>query len=292
MRHVQGPGPAELAPGLFLFPSCAWQTNSAVLCSQGEALLVDPGFFPGEIAAVRDFVRGRGLRPNLYFTHGDFDHVAGHQFFPGAPRWGSPTLAHRDPGPVEAQLRDFDLRYYVERPEPFAFPRLTWEASPAEPKGYAPRTLGDLEVLFWPAPGHTADGLAAAVPALGLLFAGDYLSELEFPFVEDSLVRYRETLGAFRRAVLGLELRLLVPGHGPVARSQTEILERVGRDEAYLEALWQAAGDSVREGLDEAGALARLESVPYRGGPVPGHLREAHGNNVRLVLAERRSLPG
>ena len=292
MRHIQGPGPAELAPGLFLFPSSVWQMNSAVLCSHGEALVVDPGFFPDEIATLRDFVQGRGLRPRLYFTHGDFDHVAGHQAFPGAPRWGSPDLARREPGPVEDQVREFDLRYYVERPQPFTFPRLTWEAAGPEPGGYARQTLGALEVLFWPAPGHTTDGLAAAVPALGLLFAGDYLSDLEFPFVEDSLVRYRVTLSTFRKAVHDLGLRVLVPGHGPAASSQADILGRVERDEAYLETLWQAAGDSVREGLDEAEALARLEGVPYRGGPVPDHLRKAHGNNTRLVLAERRSLPG
>ncbi|MGE5591448.1 MAG: hypothetical protein ACM3ZA_12660 [Bacillota bacterium] len=63
MRRADGPGPAELAPGLFLFPSSVWQMNSAVLCSGGEALVVDPGFFPGEVAALRDFVAGRGLRP-------------------------------------------------------------------------------------------------------------------------------------------------------------------------------------------------------------------------------------
>lgn len=65
MRHVQSPGPAELAPGLFLFTSSVWQMNSAVLCSGGEALVVDPGFFPSEVEAAGEAAREGDEQPAL-----------------------------------------------------------------------------------------------------------------------------------------------------------------------------------------------------------------------------------
>ena len=290
-----------MVPGLFLFPSALWQTNSAVLARRGEALVVDPGYFPAEVQAIRDFVAEQGFSPALFFTHGDFDHVVGHQAFPEAPRWGSRAMLGRDGKAVERQVADFDARFYVERPSPFTFPTLdrTVGEAPVRAAGLAPATpeqsgtarLADLELLFFSAPGHTEDGLILVVPDLKLMFAGDYLSDLEFPFVEHSLAAYRQTLRRFRRLTDEFDLERLVPGHGPAAATRQEILSRIAQDEAYLERLWDAALAGVRRGAEAHELRRLLEDVPYRGRPVPPHLRRNHTDNVERVLVEVRA-PG
>ncbi|MHB9144225.1 MAG: MBL fold metallo-hydrolase [Symbiobacteriia bacterium] len=289
MAQDHGPSVAAAAPGLFLFTSVLWQMNSPVLTRGDEALVVDPGYFPREVAAIREFVAGRRLRPTVLFTHGDFDHVVGWRDFPTAPRWGSAAMLARDRARVEQQIHDYDDQFYVEREQPFTFPSLGVVLPAAS--GLGPDEppmrlqLADLRILIYPAPGHTADGVIAVVPELRLLICGDYLSDLEFPFVEHSLKAYQGTLARLRQLTQEFGLETLVPGHGPLALTAGAILARVAQDEAYLEAL--AAG--VQAPTCEAGSdelVARLETQLYRGKAIPPHLLESHRGNVRLAWRE------
>lgn len=285
------PGAVPSAPGLFYFQSVLWQTNSLVLARRGQALVVDPGYFPREILAIQDFLADQRLEPTLLFSHGDFDHVVGHQAFRGAPRWGSVAMLARDAPAVERQVLEYDQRFYVDRPEPFSFPALDWAvptADGAAGPGKAPvrARLTDLDLLFYPAPGHTADGLLTVVPELGLLIAGDYLSGLEFPFVEFSLTAYRETLNLVRRLTDEFHLTTLAPGHGPLAVTQDDLLVRVGQDEAYLEALANAVRRGAAAGRSERDIVEGLETLSYRGRRAPDHLLGQHRDNIRLAIRE------
>src|SRR5690349_21132577 len=105
-----------------------WQLSSTVLSSTGAVLVVDPGYFPRELAALAEIARDRGAVEGVIFTHGHWDHVIGWTSFPGAPVFGSPSLSRAVAEDAPAARRDlgdaaeFDARWYVDRGAPLAWP--------------------------------------------------------------------------------------------------------------------------------------------------------------------------
>lgn len=196
-----------------------WQTNSVVVASGGEALVVDPAFFPRELEELAALVADLGVGPasvTVAFTHAHWDHVAGWRRFPGARFVGSAVLARAVAGGEALarrcldELRDFDGRWYVPRPEAAAWPPALRGLEDGERL-----VVGRAEAEALALPGHSADGLGLLLPGPGLLLPGDHLSPCEIPFVED-LGAYRVTLLRLR-GILG-RVERVVPGHGPVDR--------------------------------------------------------------------------
>ncbi len=248
-----------------------WQTNSTVLSSDGHVVVVDPAFFPRELDELAALVRSRGSDVTVVFSHGHWDHVAGWRHFPGARVLGSAALAEavaRDGAGARGnleQLRDFEGRWYVPRPEPAAWPPRI-DALRAGERLRA----GDLAIEALALPGHSPDGLGLWLPAEGLLLPGDYLSPCEIPFVED-LAEYRATLERVR--ALLPRVRRVIPGHGPELDRDTASAI-VDGDSAYLEAL----AERVARG-DAAGAL----QLPLpRAADVPG-MGDWHRRNCAAV---------
>ncbi len=255
-----------------------WQLSSVVLGSEGECLVVDPGYFPRELDELARAAAARGRVTAVAFTHGHWDHVIGWRAFPGAPVVASAALAAAVAGDTAlardnlAQARELDGRWYVARPAALAWPDSVRPLS--EGDGFA---LGRTTVRALLLPGHSPDGLALHLPDAGLLVVGDYLSPCEIPFVDD-LAAYRRTL----RRLLDLagDLDGVIPGHGPpLDRAAARAI--ASADLAYLDAL---AGCAERG--DANGALA----IPLpRAADVPG-MREHHVENcVNAGLAVRGS---
>jgi len=109
--------------------SAIWQMTSTVITSGRTALVVDPGYFPGELdGIVRMIPKGAAVEA-LVFTHSHWDHVVGHAWFPGVPVYASPVLAGSvaEGGDLAARgLRkawQFDSEWYVERPGGYSWPQ-------------------------------------------------------------------------------------------------------------------------------------------------------------------------
>ena len=79
---------------------------------------------PGRARGASGAAGGAGFEPDaLLATHGDFDHLLGRLAFPGlALGLGEPSVErfHREPGAAQRDLRDYDDKFYVERPSPLA----------------------------------------------------------------------------------------------------------------------------------------------------------------------------
>jgi hypothetical protein len=71
----------------------------------------------------------------------------------------------------------------------------------------------------------------------GVWIAGDYLSEVEFPLVEDGIDTYRRTMAKTDRILRAHSIKWLIPGHGTVADSKEEILRRRDHAIEYLDDL-------------------------------------------------------
>jgi glyoxylase-like metal-dependent hydrolase (beta-lactamase superfamily II) len=241
-----------------------WQTNATALRAGGETLLIDSPYFPDELEALPALLREAGFEPNaLFATHADYDHVLGRAAFPELTMGvGDPTMERirSEPGAVQRELRDEDARNYVARPAPLALGNLQSLPVP----GYV--ELGDQELELHPADGHTSDGTAVLAEFAGLLVCGDYISNLEIPWISPggSLADYRATLA--RLAPLVERAETVVPGHGGPHDRDTA-LQIIDEDADYLDALERGeeraalpeGRDSSRQREIHVENLSRLE---------------------------------
>jgi glyoxylase-like metal-dependent hydrolase (beta-lactamase superfamily II) len=261
-----------------------WQLSSTILAVEDGCIVVDPGYFPRELDELARLAAAHGGARAVVFTHGHWDHVIGWSAFPEAEVWVSPALAEamtsrsaRACKDLDA-ARDFDGRWYVERPAELDWP------PPARVRALHeghPQRLGAAALQPLLLPGHSPDGLALLVPEAQLLLVGDYLSPCEIPFVDDAAA-YCATLARLL-AILGdgnsdgdLALgtvRQVIPGHGPLL-SAAAARQIAAADLRYLRALLACA-----QAGDTAGALA----LPLpRAATVPG-MADHHRENCQAV---------
>jgi len=221
---------------LTVFQSALFQTNSAVVEGDGFVLVVDPTWLPQEVeeiaAYVRDIHNGRPLY--LLFTHSDFDHILGCGAFPDAI-----TIASREfvdstnPQRSVNAVLAWDSEYYVQRPHEIVYPEITVAA---DHDGQT-LALGTSSLTFYKAPGHNPDGLLTVVEPQGILLAGDYFSNIEFPYIYQSSTAYEATLGKLDHILEQHSVRVLVPGHGQVATDQSDMRQRQRQSFDYISAL-------------------------------------------------------
>jgi glyoxylase-like metal-dependent hydrolase (beta-lactamase superfamily II) len=226
----------EVTSGLLVANSRDGALNTVVVIGQaGGVLLVDPARLPDELDDLGDELRARSLTPVAGFsTHAHSDHLLWHPDFGDVPRWASPDtlrLAGSHRGDILASLgSDY-------RPDVLA---LVGHVS-ALPGLDVPWPGPETDVLLHDAQieGHSA----LWIGELGVLIAGDMLSDIELPLLDDSpaaLATYRagiEVLAPYAGIA-----RFVVPGHGSIT---SDGRARVDADHRYLDDL--AAGRACRD---------------------------------------------
>lgn len=236
----------SISPDALVVTSGFWQTNAIALRAGAEAVLIDSPYLPDELDALPSLLAGAGFEPDgLLATHADFDHLLGRLAFPGMTLGlGESSLErlHREPGGAQRALRQYDAEFYVSRPAPLALGQVQGLPVPGHVE------LGDRELELHPAEGHTADGMALFDRAQGILVVGDYLSDVEIPWIQEdgSLADYRATLA--RLAPLVEQATTVVPGHGAPHDRETT-LRLLDEDVEYLDAL-ERGEQSLPEGRD------------------------------------------
>jgi glyoxylase-like metal-dependent hydrolase (beta-lactamase superfamily II) len=221
--------------------SRAYATTCTLVRSGGEAFCIDSPVFPDELEIVPAVAQQAGFGVvGLLATHADWDHLLGGYAFPEAPLGAAETSAARlrnEIGAAQRELRAFDDELYVERPGPLSLPG----AQSLPVPGHC--GIGDAELELHPADGHTSDGMAVWVPWARVLIAGDYLSPVEIPMLNEggSAGEYLETLE--RLGPLVAAARHVVPGHGPPIEGAqaAAILEQ---DAGYLQDLAERGADA------------------------------------------------
>jgi len=217
--------------------SVIWQMTSTVIRSGDSCLVVDPGYFPREIADLAQFIPKRLKVEALLFTHSHWDHVVGHGIFPGVPVYTSSVLARSilEKGELATEAmrkaKEYDSQWYVDRPWGYGWPE---EVRGLDDGGWF--NIGDLDIEAFLIPGHAPDGMA--IRAENWLFVGDYLSPCEIPFV-DNLTDYRRTLKRLI-TLIGSGIDNVIPGHGPPLSADEAC--RIGREDVrYLDAIARCA---------------------------------------------------
>jgi glyoxylase-like metal-dependent hydrolase (beta-lactamase superfamily II) len=239
-------------------------TAGSAAAPLAETFVIDSPVLPDELDALGALLgQARFPAPSgLLVTHGDWDHMLARLAFPGVALGASQSTAERmqaNPGEAQRELRAFDEELMITRQAPLALGSV--QALPVPGRC----DVGDRELELHEATGHTPDGMAVMIPWAGVLVAGDYLSPLEIPMLNDGgdVDAYLATLERLR----GLAGRAshVVPGHGPVLDSE-QALEILEQDVAYL------------SGLGAVGAEAELPE-----GRRGAQQRAVHAQNVAAL---------
>jgi glyoxylase-like metal-dependent hydrolase (beta-lactamase superfamily II) len=262
-------------PNVTIFQSALFQTNSTVVKTEDSILVVDPAWLPQEVANIRKEVDEiRGNRPVfLIFTHSDYDHIIGYKAFQPDKVFMSKAMADNpEKDKCLEQALEFDEKYYIERPYPIEYPQGDFFVY----RDGVQYRQGHTKMTFYLTPGHTADSMMVVIWQLGLCIAGDYLSNVEFPFIYQSSVEYIKTLEKLPRIHDRNWFTRLIPGHGDPALSINDWLQRRTESLAYI----YAVRESIATGLpfDETSLWQR-----YR---FPRLQRQYHAENVALMTRE------
>jgi glyoxylase-like metal-dependent hydrolase (beta-lactamase superfamily II) len=272
----------DLGGGVRVRQSRVFWMNSALLLDPEHAVLVDPGVLPPELDELAAAVRAAGARAvSIVFTHSHWDHVLGRPWWPGAA-----TVGHAGLG---AGLRRDATTILGEAAACAAKHGASWSRGfqPFEPdlvvEDERSLALGPWRLVLREAPGHCDSQLTTHLPARRLLIAGDLLSDLEIPWLDQEPAAYRRTLERIEILATTGEIETLVPGHGSIAHGRTAVLERLHRDLDYLDALEAGVRAARDTGLTLEETQTRLAALDYLGKGAAYPMDDVHRENVRFA---------
>jgi glyoxylase-like metal-dependent hydrolase (beta-lactamase superfamily II) len=268
----QTPTIVQLNDVLWLAPSAFLHYNSGIVISAGEACLIDPGITPDEIERIAAFLqRHDATLQTILLTHSHWDHVLGPEHLPSAPivtheAYPQQVTSYREQ--IRQQIAQWEQQQEIRRDMPFHIPL------PA--RTFADQTsirVGALDLHLIAVPGHAADQFAIYEPQTQTFWAADMFSDLDIPFVSQSLSIYQYTIDRLNE----LPIALLIPGHGNPTDDAEAIAARVWEDREYLAELRAevaqaiGAGYSIEETIQAC--MPMLETYHHRGDNVEGHRR-------------------
>ncbi len=243
----------QVADGVLVHQSQLIQNNTVAVLGGAGVLLVDPGITCSEMACLANDLSELGVPVVAGFsTHPDWDHVLWHSDLGEAPRYGTARCA--------AAMRDLRSHPDWKARVAEALPPEIAEEVPLGlfglltglPAGTAQVPWDGPQVRILEHPAHAPGHAALLIEERGVLVAGDMLSDVLIPMlddmnsgndpIEDYLVGLR-----LLESVAG-DVDVLVPGHGSVG-GPGQVGARVDQDRTYLHALREGrAPDDPRIG--------------------------------------------
>ena len=231
----------QVAEGVLVHQSELLQNNAVVVAGQAGVLLIDPGITGDEMTCLANDLSDSGQPVVAGFsTHPDWDHVLWHAQLGEAPRYGTARCA--------AQMRDlrsnadWNARVYEGLPPEIAdeIPLDLFGLITGLPTGTAQIPWDGPRVRIIEHPAHAPGHAALLIEERGVLVAGDMLSDVFIPMLDD----FNSTTDPIDDYLIGLQLLegvaddvdVLIPGHGSVGGAD-QVHARIAQDRAYVQAL-------------------------------------------------------
>ena len=285
-----------LADGVRVRTSRCYAMNSLLLTRDEHALLVDPGVLPSELDDMAAAVQADAPRLDrvvLAFTHPHWDHVLGLPWFPGATTFAHAGFADALESELATLRHDAD-EWIGQQGEklPHEFQSFTPTMSA---RGTTAIQLGPFSLVTYDTPGHSSTHLALWFPEAGVLAAGDLLSDIEVPWLDAPPWVYRNSLMTLHWLFEQEDVRVLVPGHGPLAHGRLAGYRRLLRDLDYLLHLEEAVARAWKAGHSLEQARVELAGMDYVGRDADYSMNHVHAENIRFTyeaLVEGSAIPG
>ncbi|MGK0388691.1 MAG: hydroxyacylglutathione hydrolase [Maribacter sp.] len=264
---------------LVIFESSLFRTTTTLIISEKYILLVDPNWLPIEIEFIEKYIYEiiGNKEQYLLFTHSDYDHIIGYKKFKNYTTIASANFVNnKEKEDVLNQINKFDDEYYISRDYKIEYPEIN------------KRIKGNNELLniesdeyvFYQATGHNKDGLIIYNKSKQILIVGDYLSNIEFPYIYDSVKNYKETLLKLEKIINTLPIKILITGHGDYTSDKKEMKNRIVESRNYIEEL-------------ENSIIHQREfdvSKIYPRYKFPIIMNQFHQNNIKLATKELKVL--
>jgi glyoxylase-like metal-dependent hydrolase (beta-lactamase superfamily II) len=276
------------ADPLVVVRSRLWQFNAIGLFDGDEALVIDPGIDPDEIAQLTERVTtahnsGPPRRVTwVLLTHSHHDHIRGWARFPGA-KVAMPRMA-AEKGPqarerILAAKAKLDQSLGVEDPD-FAYPR----ASRVFEDRLALR-CGRLEVELRFLPGHSDCTSVVWIPALATLCSADYLVSPGLPYCRWQARAFDEALATLESWVVTEGVQRIVPAHRDLHVGPEAVRAALARDQEYMARLRVQVRTALDQGLtpDRAARAAAREMAKWRGADLGPRTRQDVDNAQRVA---------
>ncbi len=263
--------PVQVRPGLWMVQGLAalgspanrnFISNAAFVVTSDGVVVVDALGSPAlaqELVAAIKRITPQPIR-QVIVTHYHADHIYGLQVFKDL---GATITAHVG-GKAYLQSETAALRLKASRSELAPWVDDNTHLVPADHwiDSTTRFTLGGVDFVLQPAgPAHTPEDLVVVLPQMQAMIAGDIVFRGRIPFVgtADS-GRWVEAL----RRLLAMDVRTIVPGHGPVSEDAKADLQ-LTLD--YLQHLRRTMAEAAHnlEPFEEAYAKAdwtRFEHLP------------------------------
>jgi glyoxylase-like metal-dependent hydrolase (beta-lactamase superfamily II) len=236
----------QVAEGVLVHQSELLQNNAVVVQGRAGVLLIDPGIQGSEMACLANDLRELGQPVVAGFsTHPDWDHVLWHAELGEAPRYGTARCA--------AYMRDLLSNADWKARVAEGLPPEIAEEIPLDLFGLITGLPAETAQIPWDGPqvriiehpAHAPGHAALFIEERGVLVAGDMLSDVLIPMLDD----FNSTNDPIEDYLIGLRLLegvaddvdVLIPGHGSVGGAH-QVHERIEQDRAYVQALRDGGG--------------------------------------------------
>ena len=236
----------QVAEGVLVHQSELLQNNAVVVQGWAGVLLIDPGIQGSEMACLANDLRELGQPVVAGFsTHPDWDHVLWHAELGEAPRYGTARCA--------AYMRDLLSHADWKARVAEGLPPEIAEEIPLDLFGLITGLPAETAQIPWDGPkvriiehpAHAPGHAALFIEERGVLVAGDMLSDVLIPMLDD----FNSTNDPIEDYLIGLRLLegvaddvdVLIPGHGSVGGAD-QVRARIEQDRAYVQALRDGGG--------------------------------------------------
>jgi glyoxylase-like metal-dependent hydrolase (beta-lactamase superfamily II) len=237
----------QVADGVFVHQSELIQNNTVVVQGRDGVLVIDAGITGSEMVCLANDLRELGQSVVAGFaTHPDWDHVLWHDELGDAPRYGTARCA--------TFMHDLRSKPDWKTGVTEGLPEEIADEIPLDPFGLITGLPPETALVPWEGPevriiehpAHAPGHAALLTGELGVLAAGDMLSDLFVPMLDvegsaDPIGDY--LVGLQRLEDAAGDVDVVVPGHGSVG-VDGQVRERIELDRAYVLAL--------RDGRDPA----------------------------------------
>jgi glyoxylase-like metal-dependent hydrolase (beta-lactamase superfamily II) len=231
----------QVAENVLFHQSELLQNNAVVVQGRDGVLLVDPGLTGDEMVCLANDLREFGQPVVAGFaTHPDWDHVLWHAELGEAPRYGTARCA--------ASMRDVRSNADWKTRAAAGLPPEIAEDVPLDLFGLITGLPAETAEIPWDGPrvriiehpAHAPGHAALLIEETGVLVAGDMLSDVFIPMLDD----FNSTNDPIEDYLVGLQLlegvaddvEVLIPGHGSVCGAD-QLRARIDQDRAYVHAL-------------------------------------------------------